>query len=615
MALGLVMGTSVLPGQEQPLTVSGTFSTGYYSTYTRGEANQSVKFVPAGAKFDVSGFFLSPDLLNFSMQPELNLGPQASEAGFQGGNGIRLRMTFLRKRIFPLTFRYSNVQMEDVYFGSLSQISAYSLRNRTRDLGVTWELKPAGLPVTTIDWGTGSVDSKSDIALIPDYQSHMNHLNADSRYGRWGWNLDGFAHRQQQQSDLFAPLNVGTNTSSLEQTVTQYQGSGQRNLFRDSEFYAAGGGQSTDSRLFDLPIHLTTRFANANLRLFQKRRWKGSLRAGYSSNLASLLLAQVVTGLGNIGPGAIAPDPALLSPLVQRIANVNLNGITSVDLAHGWGLYGSADQSAIIASSQESPLNASYFTISTGVTYAGGFNWGRLSGQYGRDFGEGSVTGQSGTIQGQSYMVNVQHGQPEQLRFDMSVHGMYQRVDNVQPVNSDSFSAEGSVSRRVAGSFNARLGGGWQWGTFQNAANEFRSDGYTARVDIESPRIQINASINNSLGNSLPVSSALLAGISTGAILLTPFRTIPSDFRAMTFAVHAYPVRKLEVSAMYNRSRQHLDSFLNNDFALLNVHLIYHYRRLQLEAGYIRSNQIFVAFPETRRGRLYVRVSRTARLL
>ena len=45
--------------QERPLNVTGTFSTGYYNTYTRGEANQSMSFIPVGAKFDINGYYLS----------------------------------------------------------------------------------------------------------------------------------------------------------------------------------------------------------------------------------------------------------------------------------------------------------------------------------------------------------------------------------------------------------------------------------------------------------------------------------------------------------------------------------------------------------------------------
>src|SRR6202035_1148049 len=127
LVYGVVLATFAVPlvlrSQEKPLSISGTISTGYYNSITRGEANQSLSFVPIGARFEMGGYYLSPDLLSFSAQPELNFGPQASDAGFQGGNGIKLGFTLLRKSIVPLTFRYSNVQVEDAYFGSLTQIS------------------------------------------------------------------------------------------------------------------------------------------------------------------------------------------------------------------------------------------------------------------------------------------------------------------------------------------------------------------------------------------------------------------------------------------------------------------------------------------------------------
>src|SRR5579863_8694455 len=90
---GLLIAFTVrfaLSQEQSPLRVSGIFSTGYYATTTRGEANQSLSFIPVGSRFDMSGYYLTPDLLSFSAQPELNFGPQATEAGFQGGNGIRL---------------------------------------------------------------------------------------------------------------------------------------------------------------------------------------------------------------------------------------------------------------------------------------------------------------------------------------------------------------------------------------------------------------------------------------------------------------------------------------------------------------------------------------------
>lgn len=604
---------AVASGQDRPLTTTGTFSTGYYNSVTRGEASQSLQFVPFGARFDINGYYLSPDFLSFSAQPELGIGPQASEAGFQGGNGIRLDVTLLRKRMFPLTFHYSNLQVEDVYFGSLTQVSSYTLKNRTKDLGLTWEVVPRGLPHTIFDWGTNSVDSVPGIPNVPDYLAHGNHMNVDTKYERAGWDLEGFVHHQQETSDLLTPVSGLATAGSLQQKVTQFQGSGRRSFFGDSEFFADAGSQTTSSLLLALPLNLSTRYASTNLRLMQRRRWKTSLRAAYSSDLASQILEQAAGALTQ--PGAIAPDGNILLPFSHGLSNLILDANTTLDLKYGFGLFGNIERNAVLSSSQSEPLSANYLTSSAGVTYTGKVSWLNLTGEYAREFGQGSITGQSGTIQGQNYRVSAQHGNPDQLRFEVTIHGTDQTVQNAQPISDHTFSGEASVTHRVYGQFGVRVGGGYQRGSFVNSANEFRTGGYTARFGIEHPRIQLTAALDDTLSNSLPLYGQLVGGLGPGAVLLGPLEIIPSDYRAMSFTIHANPVRKLEFSALWTRSRQHLAGVLNNDFELWNAYVTYHFRRIQLEAGLIRSNQIFLSYPTTLRERFYLRVVRTARLL
>ncbi len=336
------------------------------------------------------------------------------------------------------------------------------------------------------------------------------------------------------------------------------------------------------------------------------------LRANYSSNLASQLLERAASTLGS--PGAVAPDGNILTPFSHGMANLDLSGVTTVAIGHGLGVYGSVGRSSIF-SSQDSLLNSDYFTTSGGVTYAGKFHGGNFSGEYAREFGIGSLIGQSGTIQGQHWAVSAQYGSAGGLLFDATVHGSNQDVQTAQPLASDTFSAEGSVSDRIAGSFSARLGGGWQWSSIVNAANEFRTNGYTARAGIEHPRFQISASLNNSLSNSLPFYDQLLSGLGPGSISVVPLQIIPSDYKSLSFTLHTNPLRKVELSASWTRSSQHLDGFLSNTFELLNVYATYHFRKVQFEAGYIRSNQVFSSYPLTLRERLYVRVVRTARIL
>ena len=50
----------------RPLTLSGTFSTGFYSSFTRGGGNQDqkVRFAPLTAQFELNGFYATPDLID-----------------------------------------------------------------------------------------------------------------------------------------------------------------------------------------------------------------------------------------------------------------------------------------------------------------------------------------------------------------------------------------------------------------------------------------------------------------------------------------------------------------------------------------------------------------------
>jgi hypothetical protein len=602
----------VAESQETPLSVTGTFTTGYYHSYSRGEENQSLNFIPVGAKFDINGYYMMPDFLTYSVQPQLGYGPQASEAGFDGGNGIKLRVTLLRKRIFPLTFRYSNVQVEDVYFGSLTQLSSYTLKNRNKELGLTSEFRPKNAPETVVDLGTNSVDSAPGIPNLPDFLSHGNHVNADTKWDKSGWALAGFVHHQYDVSNLFNMPGIINSTTSLEQDVNQYQVSARRSLLQDSEFFLNGGTQST-STVINMPISLSARYVSTSLLLRQRHRWKSSIRASYNSNIASQLLSQASNTLAT--PGAVAIGDSILTPFNHGAATFEFNGLTSADLAHGFGVYGSVERNAVLSSSLDGPLNTNYFTTEVGVTYNHRFSWGDVTGQYGQDFGVGSITGQSGFIQGQTYNVTARRGTPDTLEYDGVLHGMNQSVHNAEPVINHSVSIEGSVAHHMMGRFSGRVGGGYQRSSFVNAANDFRTNGYIARASIEHPRVQLTFSLNDSLSNSLPLYSQLYSGLGVGSILIAPLQIIPSDYHALSFTLHSNVTRKLEVSAFWTRSQQHLAGVLNNDFELLNAYLIYHFRKIQVEAGLIHSNQLFANYPTTVRERFYVRFSRTARIL
>jgi hypothetical protein len=188
-------------------------------------------------------------------------------------------------------------------------------------------------------------------------------------------------------------------------------------------------------------------------------------------------------------------------------------------------------------------------------------------------------------------------------------------VHNALPFSEKSTAVEGTIATRLIGDLRGRIGGGWQWADITNTANQFHSDGYTARASFEHPRVQVNATINDTVSNSLPIYNQIVGNLGIGGVVIVPPAVIPSDFRAMSFTLHAYPLKKLELSALWTRSRQHIDGYLSNDFQMTNVYVTYHFRRIQIEAGFIRTNQIFAAYPFALRQRFYIRFLRSVKFI
>jgi hypothetical protein len=104
-----------------------------------------------------------------------------------------------------------------------------------------------------------------------------------------------------------------------------------------------------------------------------------------------------------------------------------------------------------------------------------------------------------------------------------------------------------------------------------------------------------------------------------GSTLLAPLRLVPNDLQGVTLSLHATPIRKIEFSALYTRSIQHLENMVANDFEIIDVSATFHFRKLQSVAGYFLSTQIYssnlATYPETERGRFYLRIRRKVEFL
>jgi hypothetical protein len=94
---------------------------------------------------------------------------------------------------------------------------------------------------------------------------------------------------------------------------------------------------------------------------------------------------------------------------------------------------------------------------------------------------------------------------------------------------------------------------------------------------------------------------------------------IPSDYQGMSLGFHVNPTRKIEVSALWTRSIQHLSGIVTNDFEVLDISVSYNFRQIKIVGGYFNSKQDYSKtispYPQAERGRFYIRISRIAKFL
>ena len=212
MAAKLVLaaaGTCCL-AQEKPVSLAGRLYSGFFNTTNRNGAETGLSFVQLGVDLDLYGYLGAPGLIDYRVQPKLTSGPQATEAGFFGGNGVTLTTTFLGRRPFPLRLNYTNLRRENVFFGGITQVSGFRSKNHDRNFGLNWELRAPGLPEIYANYSSSDLKATPDISLLPDYRSKSRNAGLQVKDELGGWDLTGEMRRMKLANTFATPPDLRT---------------------------------------------------------------------------------------------------------------------------------------------------------------------------------------------------------------------------------------------------------------------------------------------------------------------------------------------------------------------------------------------------------------------
>lgn len=619
LAAALLLVGVGLPGlaQEKPVNLTGVFTTGFYSSQNQNGRQAKVTSIPAILNLDLAGYLGHPGFVSYRVQPQLSAGPQASDAGFLSGNGLSLSTTFLGRRSFPLTLTYSNVQREQVAYGSLTRISGLRSTTHARSFGLHWQWRAPHWPHLSFDLGRSRDTLRPDEPIIPDFRSRSRNYALSINDRRWGWTLDGRLHWDNFSSDFANPLLPDFITTQLARDSSSYQLTAQRPLWRGSQVVLNGGVLNSRNSFNDRPFNQDVRFLNALLSFAWGKRWQGGFRSGYTSNVLGTEVQEALGSLTSSGGGAPGPGVLVFVPFQTRVSSLSFSGNLRYQAHRDWSFYGSLSQEKVTTPDGGiAAANANFLNGTGGVSFNRQFSWATLAGQYSLNLGRLDYANLSDSrVLGHAFSLMAQRGTVERLELTASFNASSQRVNQIHALRSGNLSTDVSLGRRWR-ALVFRGGLGLQRSSFRDGGLDYSASGLTFRGSLEHARLQLHYFRNAVDGNTFqalltdPASSAASSAVLLGA----PLRAILSSFRTQTLSLHTTPWRRLDATLSWTQGRQDFDQRVNNDFDQFDLRVGYRFRQLTFEVGYARYTQSFLTLTSYQRNRLYFRVSRPFRV-
>ncbi len=316
----LIAGVAAVTAQERPLSLRATMSSGFYSTFSRDVVETRLSVVPVSLDLAARGYIGDPGFFSYSVRPMLSVGPQASEAGLLGGNGVAADTTILGGRSFPLKLRYANIKREDVFFGSLNQVSGYRSINHEKVLGLNWQLRARHLPQLSVDLNRSDLSTDPGVSIIPSYSTVNRGYALTLHDERGGWNIDADARRTVLKSNFGALGPEGLITTRMDQDLDHAGAVVHKELGSAIGLTFTGGATKNQNRFDSHPYIQNLRYVDGSMNLSRGTRWRGRLRVGYNDNR----LGADMSSNSSLPTAATAPESSpLYAVQVGAFADIN----------------------------------------------------------------------------------------------------------------------------------------------------------------------------------------------------------------------------------------------------------------------------------------------------
>ncbi|MFZ0860742.1 MAG: hypothetical protein WCA27_28900 [Candidatus Sulfotelmatobacter sp.] len=558
-------------GENTKLSVGGLFTFGYTGDY--GDVVSSDHGLTFGVDGRIAGYYYNPNFISFTATPYYNQSRDNSNyQSLTGASGVSSTVDLFKGSHFPGSVSYRYDRNSSGTFGLVGQPN-FTTIGTGQGFGINWSALLPNLPTVTVGYSQG--DGSGTIYGTSEQTTSSTRLfNVRSGYQIEGFRLNAFYDRNTLDSKF--PQFLAGQSESVQDSSGNDVGFGvQHDLPLHGQFYTNYDRSTADSNYFSNAGQVsnvstyTDDIVNTGASFHPTEKLTLNVLENYTSNLNGYL-AQNLVGTGIAEPGLSLGSGAHSSTIGGGATYQFTNDLS--------------------VASQATYYDQEYFGKSyTGTYLSGTVNYGkRLLNMFTFsasviDSSNGQGTNAVGFVGNVNFFHNIKGFQTS---------GVFTYAQNVQSLLVTYTTSYYSYSANV----HRRLPAGLQWTAAFNGAHSgltnyqgTSSSGEGYSTSLSSRKFTVTGNYTQSTGISL-----------LGAGGFVPISATPGVTDFITFGGSSYggglsvtPMRRLVIAGSYNRAISNTlgQTISHNNTEIYNAQLLYHLRRIGLQAGYTRFTQ------------------------
>ncbi|MCL4523127.1 MAG: hypothetical protein M1453_08235 [Acidobacteria bacterium] len=594
-----------LGAQQKPVQLRGEVVTGYASTNAVDGSHLTQSVSPFGLFFDLNTYLGHPDFLSIRVQPRVNFGGEAPQAGFDGRDGVQVAAEFLRRRAFPLSFTYSNFRTDAINFGSLVGLNAVRQKSRYSDLGVSWQINARRLPRLIFFYNQSDSRNRPEIDVLPAYSSHYSTYGVRGSDHVWGWDINGEWSRSRRATDSASSILPDLTTYVFRQNINGGHVSAQRTFRKKYQISLLGGRENSKNSIDGMPLDQSRTFVRGAGFLQFSKRLNAQLDMGYDSNVDD----SYQRVFGGSPPGGMT----LL--LRTGLSTLSASGQVRYKISRDWNVNGGLNRNRVHSRfGSNATFDGASWGANAGLGYNHSFRKGQLSAGYTVGLTRAAIAndGLGSNTLGHTLSMQYRAGRLESLEFTVLSMLSVNRVESNIFLTQKNAHTDVTLGRKI-GKYTLQGGIVYQQIRSENYF-DFRSHDLGFRASLDNGFINLRYARNTIDGRSIVLASLANGLVVSNPVAGLPLQTVLTSSARQMVSVGLRPWKKMQIQTNWFQLDQSLADRLRTTSDFFDVSVSYSFRLLDFQVGYTLYDQSLVGLPGVSRRSFFFRVRRSFRV-